>query len=176
MNKNSGLTYVKDPNKLYISKHGDIYEHIGSSVGKTFGFPDKMYPCEILVDVKTNQMSHVLAGDFTQNFAPYFSILNFTDKTDGEIFKIVSEKLAEYLGASFDDVNKNNKTYVAGANALVDGYLKMYYETMEKPIDPRLRTELMGVVTYLFLSMKVMEKKKADEVKASTTPDGGDSK
>lgn len=174
--KNNGLTYVKDPNKLYVSKHGDIYEHIGTSTGKTFGFPDQMYPCEVLVNVQTNEMIHVLRGDFTQNFGPYFSTLNFTDKTEGEIFKIVSEKVAEYLGASFDDVNKNNQKYVAGANALVDGYLQMYYGTTEKPIDPRLRKELLGVATYLFLSMKVMEKKKDEESKKTSTLDGGDTK
>lgn len=169
----NGLIYVKDPTKLFISKDGTIYEHLGTSTGKSYGFPDKLYDCEIINDVMTNKISHVLVGDFQHNFSPYLSESLFGDKTEEEIFNIAVERLEKYLGASLDDINKNNHVYMQGVNVLVDSYLSMYYST--KSPDPRLRKELTNMVTHLFLSMKIMEKKKADEKNNTSTP-SGDSK
>lgn len=165
----NGLIYVKDPTKLFIAKDGNVYEHMGTSTGKTYGFPDQIYDCEIVVDVMTNKISHVLVGDFQQNFAPYLSESLFGDKTEEEIFNIALTRLEEYLGASFDDINKNNQVYMQGVNVLVDSYLSMYY--MNKSPDPRLRKELTNMVSHLFLSMKVIEKKKAED-KDKTNPTG----
>lgn len=149
-----------DENKsnLYISKDDNIYELLGESDGKSYHPSVKNYPCMVLKNTETNALLHVLMGDFKQNFTPYLSSIIFCDKSEKEIFEAVSGKLQEYFDASMKDIQSDYLKYNQAANLFVDNYLHMHYE--DKPVDPRLRKELIGMIHHMWLSMKVLEDKK----------------
>ena len=149
--------------KIYVDKQLNYYEDLGlgSSYEMKNGMP-MSFPCRILKDIRNEQITSVPELFMNIQFTRVYSEINPMSSADA--FEVVFTKLKRlFEDVSMDEFNQSYKTHDLVSEAVVNGYLALYYS--DRTITEDFKHELKQLLGYVWLSFKVLEDKKNKKLK-----------